>query len=340
MSGHYPRNAWYVASWSHELPVNRPFGIRILGNPVVIYRTDSGRLVALEDRCVHRLAPLSLGRCEGEKLRCQYHGLLYSPDGRVVEIPGQPEIPERAKVHAYPVVERHSWVWVWMGPAELADETLIPPAIGLDHPDWILGSGHIDYQAEARLVHENLLDFSHLPFLHTESFGPPPSFSTERPKLTALERGVRLERWLCDAQPVFKTDTNVDGWTDYDFLAPGVLLMWSGSFPVGSAAEWNYGKPDYSRSIRDASFTCQAVTPLTDKTSRYFFSWGPHATQGNAALRDVMMGIARKAFEEDRIMIEAQQGILDATPDPQVMPMTCDRAITIFSQVMRRLARA
>jgi vanillate O-demethylase monooxygenase subunit len=86
----YVRNCWYVAGWVQELEPQKPMSIDILSEPIVIYRGDSGRLVAMEDRCVHRLAPLSLGRCEaGDKLRCMYHGLLFNADGMVKAIPGQ-----------------------------------------------------------------------------------------------------------------------------------------------------------------------------------------------------------------------------------------------------------
>jgi vanillate O-demethylase monooxygenase subunit len=61
------RNAWHVACWSMDLEAGRPFAITMANDPVVIFRAESGRIVALEDRCVHRLAPLSLGRCEGER---------------------------------------------------------------------------------------------------------------------------------------------------------------------------------------------------------------------------------------------------------------------------------
>ena len=102
----YVRNTWYVAAWSCDLATAKPFPIRILGDPIVVYRAQSGRIVALEDRCVHRLAPLSLGRCEGERLRCMYHGLLFEPDGRVCEIPGQDLIPAQARVRSYPEIGR------------------------------------------------------------------------------------------------------------------------------------------------------------------------------------------------------------------------------------------
>src|SRR5205814_1975289 len=79
--------------------------------------------------------------------------------------------PGNARVKSYVVVERHSWIWVWMGEAAEADPALIPPAVGLDHPDYILGHGHLDYAAEARLINDNLLDFSHLSYVHANSFG-------------------------------------------------------------------------------------------------------------------------------------------------------------------------
>ena len=96
----YVRNAWYVAAWSHEIETGKPFPVSILDEPIVIYRGESGRMAALENRCVHRLAPLSLGRCEGDRLRCMYHGLLYDPDGAVAAIPGQDLIPKNACVKA------------------------------------------------------------------------------------------------------------------------------------------------------------------------------------------------------------------------------------------------
>src|SRR5438270_3853141 len=200
MSDYYPRDAWYVAAWSADLGSAKPYSINILNEPIVIYRTVSGRLVALQDRCVHRLARLSLGRCEGERLRCMYHGLVFDTDGKVVEIPGQPQIPPNARVRAFPVIERHSWIWVWMGDAACADESLVPPAVGLDEPGWILGHGQLDYGAEARLINDNLLDFSHLPYVHANSFRPPEDFSLVRPVITALPRGVRFERWVVGKQ--------------------------------------------------------------------------------------------------------------------------------------------
>ena len=116
--------------------------------------------------------------------------------------------------------------------------------------------------------------------------------------------------------------------------------MWSGSFSLGTAAACDYERPDYSQAIRGVTFTSQAVTPLGDRQARYFFSWGPHRQHGDEALRDLLMKLAAKAFGEDKTMIEAQQRIIDLTPDPVIMPTAHDRGVTIFNRLVARLARA
>lgn len=141
------RNCWYVAAWSHELGAGQPIPRRIIDEALVLYRDAAGKVVVLQDRCCHRHAPLSRGQMQGEALRCMYHGLLFSPQGECIEIPGQAVIPPQARVRAYPAVERHSWIWVWMGDAAKADPQLIPPSVGLDDPAWSLGCGQIDYEA-------------------------------------------------------------------------------------------------------------------------------------------------------------------------------------------------
>ncbi len=339
----YARNAWYVAGWANELAYDNPFAITILGEPLVIYRASaSRRLVALEDRCVHRMAPLSRGRCEGERLRCMYHGLVFGPDGVVVEIPGQGIVPPQARVRTYPVRESGGWIWVWMGDSLLADDALLPPAIGPDDPDYIMGQGHMDYAASASLINDNLLDFSHLSFVHANSFQTGMNFAETLPNLETLERGVRFSRWIENAQgPRGRTDDSLyDNYMSYEFLIPGILLMWNGSFPTGTAAACKSGAPDYAHAVSGVTFTSQAVTPMTDETARYFFCFGPHKNHGDADMRDRFMVIAGEAFNEDKEMIEAQHQRIKATANPVVMPTVHDRGVTIFNRLVEKLARA
>ena len=337
----YVRNAWYVAAWSCDLEAGKPLALSILGESLVIFRTQSGKLVALEDRCVHRFAPLSLGRCEGERLRCMYHGMLYDPDGRVVEIPGENRIPARARVRSYRIVERHDWIWVWMGDAARADESSIPPAVGLSDPAWILGHGQMDYAAEARLICDNLCDFSHLSYVHAQSFGASETWAKSRPHVTALDRRVRFERWIL-GEPRMRArgEGKADVWSAYEFWIPGILLMSSAAYPPGTAAACQHGAPPATLAGEGITFTSQAVTPLTDETARYFFSWGPRRDQGDEALRDVLMGIANRAFTEDRIMIEAQQRVINNTPARKVLPTSADMGVTLYNRLVESLVAA
>ena len=127
------RNAWYAACWSHEL-VTAPQAKMILGEELAVFRTESGVAGAVEDCCPHRFAPISMGNVQGENIVCGYHGMAFGCDGVCVEIPGQKNVPERARMRSYPVIERNTVVWVWMGDPAAADEGLLPDVHWLDAP--------------------------------------------------------------------------------------------------------------------------------------------------------------------------------------------------------------
>src|SRR6266849_254105 len=100
------KNTWYVAAWSHEIAADGMLARTITRVPLLFWRDGAGGVVALDDRCCHRAAPLSKGRREGDNIRCMYHGLLFDKTGKCIEIPSQDFIPPAAKVRAYPLVVR------------------------------------------------------------------------------------------------------------------------------------------------------------------------------------------------------------------------------------------
>jgi phenylpropionate dioxygenase-like ring-hydroxylating dioxygenase large terminal subunit len=336
-------NAWYVAGWRHEF-TREPMSRMLLGRPVVLYRRIDGSLVALEDRCVHRMAPLSLGRVEGDDIRCLYHGFRFAADGQCNDIPGQEVIPSRACVKSYPVAENGSWVWVWMGDPAQADTSLIAQGKALDDPEWVLKTGQLDYEANYELINDNLLDLTHLTFVHAASFGADEAWSRNRPTVETLHNGVRVSRWIIDSPPIpplgkAAEHERVDIWTSYDFIIPGTFLLYSAIHPAGTAASCGGAAPGEALEPLHDNFTSQAVVPLTDKTSRYYFSWGPSSRCGDEAMADIMIAVAKQAFNEDKVMIEAQQKVIDCEPDRPPMPATADKAITIFQRMMRSLDR-
>jgi phenylpropionate dioxygenase-like ring-hydroxylating dioxygenase large terminal subunit len=296
------RNSWYVAAWDREVS-QRPLGRTLLGEPVVLYRTARGEPVGLEDRCCHRQLPLSMGRAEGDNLRCGYHGLLFGKDGKCVEIPGQDSIPPQARVRAYPVVEKYNWLWIWMGDPARADPALIPNWWWAEHKDWAFTKpGMIPVKCNYQLIADNVLDVTHLAYVHASSIGAPSI--TEFPgSVEREERLVRFTRWIKDRPPppMYKEAGgfagNVDRWQIVEHIPP--------CFTVNFA-----GCQDASRRIDLMALS--APTPETDSTTHYFFgfvrNFGLNDPQKERLFSEGMV----KVFNEDIPILEAQQRNMDS----------------------------
>ena len=335
------RDCWYAAGWSRDLQAANITAGMLLGESLALYRGSNGKLVALEDRCCHRLAPLSKGEIEGNDLRCMYHGLKFDGSGRCIEIPGQNTIPAQARVRSYPVIEKHSIAWVWMGEPQNADEFLIPDFVGVDDPDWAMLPGHLDFDAHYMLINDNLLDMSHLSFVHRKTFGLGSTFSEMRAKVTRIERGLKVQRWAVDqAVPrylgdVLASDARLDLWTSYDFLVPGIFLLNARYYPTGMAARCG-DEPPTDEPLHQ-EFTCQAVSPLTEKTSRYFFANGPWARMSH--LKQFFLDFSYLAFNEDKAIIEAQQRVINQAPDHPMLPTTLDLGPSRFRVLMEKMIK-
>lgn len=330
----YVLDAWYVAAWSDKLKPREPMSVTILGQPIVMWRTDDGAVHALEDRCIHRLAPLSLGRCEGDGLRCMYHGMRFAADGRLVEIPGQEAIPTGAGVRAYPAIDRHGWIWLWMGNKISANDTLIPPVVGADNADWVLGRGDMEVAAEARLLNDNLLDFSHVAFLHGTSFRSNSQWQESAPDVTALPRGVRVNRWIAGVEGATGP---ADLWISYDFLVPGILVMKTRRYELGAAARGRLNPAVDDQPALSTLAINQAITPTEEGRSRYFFSEGPPIGNDAEEIRDRRLALLRQALSEDKRMIEGQQRVIARTREPRVLPTKWDKAIVLYNRLVAHL---
>jgi vanillate O-demethylase monooxygenase subunit len=164
----FPRNQWYVAACSDEI-TRAPFTRRLLGEPVLLYRTENGEPVALFDRCPHRGLPLSKGKVIGDVVQCTYHGMCFDRRGRCTAVPSSNTIPERMRVPSYPLVEAWEWIWIWMGDPAAADANLIPDlhAWGFGRAGWYSETSVLlPVAANYLLPFENLLDASHITYLH------------------------------------------------------------------------------------------------------------------------------------------------------------------------------
>jgi vanillate O-demethylase monooxygenase subunit len=332
------RNAWYVVAARDELVPDALLARTVIGQPLVLYRAGNGAVVALEDRCCHRLAPLSKGRREGDDLRCMYHGMKFAPDGRCVEIPGQSAIPAEARVGSYPVRESGAWVWVWMG-EQAADPALLPVTIAPEDDGWRIAGGHLDYDAHYQLINDNLLDLSHLSFTHEHTLGrDTPGWAGSRPRLVRLARGVRFRRWLPDyrhSRHLGHLGTQFDLWHHYDFLVPGIFIQRSAWYALGTAARLDNAPPEAPALFERCDE--QAVTPATANTARYWYTAGVRRDDADDAYVARQLTFTERAFNEDKAIIEAQQRVIDLDPAHPMLPTSFDAGPTTFRRLLAQL---
>jgi len=306
------RNCWQVAAFAHEL--GREILPRTLcGEPVILYRTEAGAPVALEDRCAHRYVPLSLGRLVGDTVQCGYHGLCFDPSGTCVRVPGQDRIPAAATVRAFPLVERHDFIWIWFGD-ELANPELVPDFHWMTDPDWAVSAGYHHIAANYQYLNDNLLDLTHESFVHTESIGN--DAVANAPLSVELRDGtVRASRWMlnCEPPPFYVAaagfTARIDRWHTTIFTPPGFHVIENGSMPAGSDLE----------AARAAGQTRERrvlnlITPETESGAHYFWAVARPYDIGNAELTEYIRQQIIKTFDEDKHILEAQQRALAARP--------------------------
>jgi len=301
----YLRNAWYVAAMAGEV-ARTPVARTILDEPVVLWRTEGGKAVALHDLCIHRRAPLSLGRLVGDAIQCGYHGFTYDGVGKCVKVPAQERIPARAAVKAYPLVERWGWLWIWMGDAP-ADEARIPDFHWMDAPGWAPVSGKLHLKANYQLAVDNLLDLSHETFLHSRTIGN--AAVAEAPIATreGADGTVHVDRVMRDVKPppLFVKATgrpdNIDRYQLIEWLPPSYVRIEVRGLPVGSN--------DINGGLR--WWVLNALTPETGRSCNYYWSLPRNFATDDAALSAMLEKGVVQTFNEDVEMLESQQAAID-----------------------------
>jgi phenylpropionate dioxygenase-like ring-hydroxylating dioxygenase large terminal subunit len=313
------RNAWYAAIWSKDLR-DRPMARAIVGEKLVLFRGSDGAPAALADRCAHRAAPLSRGEVVGDTLRCGYHGLRYDRAGHCVEAPVQTHIPPGAEVKSYPVAERRNVLWVWMGDRAGADESKIPELPWLDSADWTATPGYIHVGANAQLLIDNLLDFTHVAYLHRSTIAGDPREATVPLKTERLNHGIRVGRWLIDVAPppLFATaggfTGSVDRWQWATWVPPSTVYI-----DVGCARHGT-GAPEGDRGHGISIWSTHLVTPESATSCHYSFAFARNFKREDAEMSRLLYEGSRDTFLEDKEMLEAQQqnlsgGALDGLID-------------------------
>jgi len=304
------RNAWYAAAWANEL--SDTFLARtLLNEPVMLFREENGRAAAMVDRCPHRFAPLSRGKMIDGAVECPYHGLRFGADGSCVHNPHGP-VPRSARVKTFPLVERYEVIWIWMGDPDLANPASIPDFSAVSDPDnFAIIRDYLHIGVNYQLAVDNLLDLSHVEFLH-----PMVGNASSSDRATFQHKTEGNTVWAL-------TD-----WHD-EPLTKLWKILWDTSLEVGdrnSYMRWDppsnmlldvgftgSGRP---RSEGATQFSAHLLTPETERSTHYFWSVARNVSLNKPELDEKIRASINHAFsQEDEPMIAACQDRMGGTLD-------------------------
>ncbi len=301
----YLRNTWYALARREEVD-DALAAFQVLGERIVAYRRTDGITVALEDACPHRKLPLSMGKRIGDHVMCGYHGLTFDGTGTCVAAPTQGKIPSTARVKSYPTADRWGLVWIWMGDAEKADPAKIVTIDNHDSEGWGLTNGDsMTCACDYLYLVDNLLDPSHVAWVHVTSFAAPGTEDT-RLQVHTADNGVVVSRWMQNQKvppyyaPLVKFKGNCDRLQHYEVRYPSLGINKSIFTPAGTGG---VGKPLHEKAYMMVSY--HFLTPIDAATTRYFWLQNRNTDPANTDISEQVAAGARRAFEEDRVILEA-----------------------------------
>jgi phenylpropionate dioxygenase-like ring-hydroxylating dioxygenase large terminal subunit len=324
----FPSDAWYAVAHSEEVG-RSPVGRIAHGAGIVLYRTSEGAVVALADRCAHRPYPLSLGRVEGDLIISSYSGFAYGPDGRVVSVPTQQQLPLNAAVRAYPSVEYAGLVWVWTGNPGLAARRPLTVLPWLTEPGWTTFGADWETAASGGLLQDNFADITHVPHLHPVLSPPVLRQAPPRLHVEVSEQQVRfwrdfpatrLQTWQSEAMGL-SADAEFEQHEEGLFASPG---LWTD--------RWDVLTSDGPRTMH---FT-HAIRPVDDRRTHHYW-----AVSRNFALDRETTGILRPLLEgyyrKVKDALEVMQTLMDREGPAKEVRVRADAAMLEVRRVMRRL---
>jgi len=330
MSGTFLRNCWYVAAEAGEV-TRTPLARLILGEPVVMYRREDGTPVALEDRCCHRRAPLSKGKVIGDRLQCGYHGFTFDASGACVAIPGQDRVPASIGVRAYPLVERHNYLWIWMGDAARADAGCIPDFSRAADPGWTTVHDRLPIAAHYQLMVENLIDLSHLAFVHAKTIGTDDTRTVLR-----FDRGDDFVRVVREPIEVDTAPHN-----RRQGMGPRSRLEKTIAFTSPAHVVIDIRTTEVAAQKNDPISlditVLNACTPETESSTHYFWTSARDYQRDDKQLDAFLYKVTVDAFNEDKDMLEAQQRCIELDPDAPYISVNADGGSVQMRRLMSEL---
>jgi vanillate O-demethylase monooxygenase subunit len=266
------RNRWYIAAFSSEI-TREPLERTILGTPVVLYRTEGGAPVAMYGICPHRYYPLALGRLEGDAIVCGYHGFTFAKDGKCIDIPSQGTGAGFCQP-TYRIEERGPLCWIWMGDKDRGDTVQIPPYedMGLDQDGWRASSfNYFRMEGRYQLLVDNLMDLTHLPYVHSHIQG---GDAMKKTSMQELEGDVSYQLirsgkdgWSPFHDLLWKPENRYEGLANFEshtaFYGPEMIRT---GMPIFTELEGGRAVPPELGTLH----ILHGITPETDTSTHYF----------------------------------------------------------------------
>lgn len=333
-----PRNFWYVAAWSQE--VGRALlGRTICGEPVLLYRAEDGRAVAIGDRCAHRRFPLSFGKLVGDNVECGYHGFTYARSGVCVSVPGQDRVPRTARVREYPVAERDGVVWVWIG-EDAADVRRVPSCPWLSEEGWVWVSETTYSPFRIGLLLDNLMDLSHETYLHAGLIGTPEIAATPITWEEDVEENVvRVSRHMSAVEcPPFYSETTgmstpVDRWQDVEYQAPSMWINHARIAPVGTVPLPNGTDPEAAHAK-----IVHFLTPETPTSCWDFWAVSRDYALDDDRVSNFLLKMNRDVVQQDLDALTELERVEANERDGQELSIEIDSGGLAARQMLRSLA--
>ena len=130
-------NGWFAVAYADEIAPGTVHGARYFGEDLALFRSAAGEVRVLDAYCPHLGANIARGgTVEGDTIRCPFHGWRFAGDGACVEVPYAERIPPRARLRAWPSLERNGVIWAWRHAEGKPPDWDVPLIPELASPDW------------------------------------------------------------------------------------------------------------------------------------------------------------------------------------------------------------
>jgi nitrite reductase/ring-hydroxylating ferredoxin subunit len=331
MKVNYPFNCWYVAATSDELAADSLLARRVLDTPVVMYRSRSGQVIAMEDRCVHRAYPLSQGERDGDHLVCGYHGFTFDSGGCLVHVPSQPNVPAGVCVRTFAIHEHSPFVWIWLGEPDLAALHPLPSPWQGSEEEWALIGANLRVEANFLLLHDHYLDLTNMFAMYPQIAPPGIDVLPPLDEVEVSEMAVRYTR-VFSAAPPAEWETRITG-LDTDTLCKrsekGIFV--SPALHIQRYAIGTEGSSAYQLT------RVQGFTPESPTATHVFLQIARDFGTDSGAVDDHLRSIFVQPSERDAAVLEIVHELVDAEPTRRNVNVKADRAAVRARRVIKEM---